>query len=199
MTTPMRNHMRRSTRPAKFVSRSHQAESMAWGRPGNSSFSFSGEFPTMGDQQPVEACSSRRVYTSSRMTGGYRPVGRDDMQHMPAINKYGVQCGTGLVMLAVLLVVLGGIFMARFDVRGQIIDAIARSQDSINTLETKCTIKQNDIDALADSMNIRKEALRIGLISSRGVQVEYLDAPVNAVITQTDQTAIQALASIWGN
>ena len=199
MTTPMRTHMRRSTRPAKFVSRSHQAESMAWGRPGNSSFSFSGEFPTMGDQQPVEACSGRRVYTSSRMTGGYRPVRSEDMQHMPAINKYGVQCGTGLVMLAVLLVVLGGILMARFDMRSQVIATIARNQDTINALETKCTSVQNDIDALADSMNIRKEALRIGLISSRGVQVEYLDAPVNAVITQTDQTAIQALASIWGN
>ena len=56
MTTPMRSRMRRQTRPAKYMSRSCQAEPAAWNRPGSCSFSFTGEFPGMADdQQPVEA------------------------------------------------------------------------------------------------------------------------------------------------
>lgn len=199
MTTPMRNRMRRSTRPAKFVSRAHQAESMAWGRPGNSSFSFSGEFPTMGDQQPVEACSGHRVYTNSRMTGGYRPVRSDEMNHMPNINRHGVHYTTGLAMLAVLVLILGGILLARFNLRSQVLVSITDHQVTIAKQETERKGVQEQIDNRANDVSIRKEALRIGMISSRGVEVEYLEAPVDAVITQKDQTAIQALASIWSN
>lgn len=199
VTTPMRNRMRRHTRPAQFMSKSHKAESMAWGRPGNSTFSFSGEFPCMGDQQPVEIGCSRRDYTSSRTTGGYRPVRSEDMNHMPVINKHGVHYATGLAMLAVLLVILGAIFMVRFDDRSKVLDSIEDRRATSIKLTASCDQVRTDIENRANEMNIRSEAIRIGLISSRGVKVEYLDVPENAVITQRDQTAIQALASIWGN
>ena len=38
----------------------------------------------------------------------------------------------------------------------------------------------------------------MGLISSKGVNVQYLEAPQDAVITLADRSAIQSLASIWG-
>ena len=43
-----------------------------------------------------------------------------------------------------------------------------------------------------------KQAVLLGLISSRGVDVEYLSAPTDAVITLSDNTVISSLASIWG-
>ena len=87
MTTPKRNHMRRHTRPADFVSKSRQAEARACCRPGGRSFTFTGEFPDMQDQQPVEASSRRRNYTSGYSTGAYHAIRQDDTARMPAVNK----------------------------------------------------------------------------------------------------------------
>ena len=199
MTTLANSRMRRHTRPADFISKSRKAEAMAFSRPGGRSFSFSGEFPCMDDQQPVEIGCSRRDYISSRMTGGYRAVRNDETNRMPAINKHGVQYTAGLAMLAVLFVILGSIFLARFDVRSDVLASIEDRQEAQVNFELQCDQKRDEIKVRANEMNIRSEAIRIGLISSKGVKVEYLDVPENAVISHKDQTAIQALASIWGN
>ena len=53
-------------------------------------------------------------------------------------------------------------------------------------------------NVLANDMNIRKQAVLLGLISSRGVDVEYLSAPADAVITLPESTTVSSLASIWG-
>jgi len=199
MTTPMRNRMRRHTRPADFVSKSRQAEAMAFCRPGGRSFSFTGEFPDMQDQQPVEASSRRRNYVSGCSTGSYHAVRHDDTARTPAVNKYGVRFMPAVVMLAVLAIFLFGIFGAQMDERERISNAIASKKDRIAVLEVQCGKTRNDIDAQSDDINIRQEAVRMGLINAKGVSVHYLEAPKDAVITLTGASGITALASIWGN
>jgi len=198
MTTPMRNRMRRSTRPADYVSKSRQAESMAWGRPGGCTFSFSGEFPDAYDPQPVEAAGRRRNYTSGNHTGGYHAIRQDDARRMPAINKHGVHGMTALAMLAAAVLFLGGILLVQLDARRDVQNEIARKNDRVLTLASECWKVETAIAAQSNDMNIRQEAVRMGLISSKGVAVEYLQAPAGAVITLPEQTAIQSLASIWG-
>lgn len=198
MTTPMRSGMRRHTRPAAFVSKTRRAESMAYGRPGSRSFSFTGEFPDMADQQPVEAYNGRRNHTAARTAGSYHAVRHDDMNHMPVINKYGVHFVTALAMFAVIFVILGCIVFTQLDERSNVIASIRARQERISELTTQCADTRTKIAAQSNDVNIRQEAVRMGLISSKGVAVQYLQAPQDAVITLKDQTAIQSLASIWG-
>ena len=198
MTTPMRNRMRRHTRPADYVSKSCQAEAMSWGRPGSRSFSFTGEFPDMMDQQPVEATGRRRSYTASSNTGSYHAIRQDETRRMPAINKHGVHFVTALTMLAVVCIILGSVLLVQFDQRSKIMNAINGKQDRISELTVACNITRNSISSQSNDVNIRQEAVRMGLISSRGVDVEYLEGPTDAVITLKDQSVIQSLASIWG-
>ena len=199
MTTPKRNHMRRHTRPAGYISKSRQSEAMAWGRPGSRAFSFTGEFPEMADQQPVEATGRRRNYTASHNTGSYHAVRQDETRRMPVINKYGVHFVTALAMLAVVAVVLGSFFFAKMDERGKVLDAINGREERISELTVMCGETRNAIQSQSNDVNIRQEAVRMGLISSKGVAVQYLEGPRDAVITLKDQTVIQSFASIWGN
>lgn len=198
MTTPMRNRMRRHTRPADYVSKSRQAEAMSWGRPGSRSFSFTGEFPDMADQQPVEATGRRRSYTSGHNTGSYHAIRQDETRRMPAINKHGVHFVTALTMLAVACVILGSILLVQLDQRSEIMNDINSRQARISELTVACNNTRDAIAVQSNDVNIHQEAVRIGLINSRGVDVEYLEGPTDAVITLKDQSVIQSLASIWG-
>ena len=175
MTTLMRNRLRRQTKPADYVTKNRQADAMSWGRPGSRGFSFTGEFPEMPDQQPVEAPSRRREYTADRCTGSYQAVGREDTQRMRSINRYGVQCMTALGMFVVLAVVLGGFLCARLDARGQVMNAIHSREEYIAELTTRCSETRSRIQTRSNDVNIRLQALQMGLISSRGVEVQYLE------------------------
>ena len=198
MTTPMRNRMRRHTRPATYVSKARQAEAVVSGRPGARSFSFHGEFPDLGDYQPVEATGRRRNYTSGHQTGSYHAIRQDETSRMPVISKYGVHYTTALAMLAVLVVFLGSILFTQLDQRSKLLSAIQTKETRIGELTVKCSNTRDDINLQSNDVNIRQEAVRLGLISAKGVAVEYLEAPTDAVITLQDQTVVQSLASIWG-
>ncbi|MBQ3156041.1 MAG: hypothetical protein IJB81_03820 [Clostridia bacterium] len=198
MTTPMRNRMRRHTRPAGYVSKSCQAEAMAFSRPGSRSFSFTGEFPDMADQQPVEARSRRRSYTSASQTGSYHAVGQEDTARMPAVNKHGVLFLPAVAMLCALVLGLGSVLLTQLGERGRVQTAINQKNDRISVLSVECGRTEANIRSQSNDVNIRQEAVRMGLISSKGVAVQYLDAPQDAVISMSDQTAVQSLASIWG-
>ena len=198
MTTPMRNHMRRHTRPAGYVSKSRQAAAMVYGRPGGRSFSFTGEFPGMDDQQPVEATGRRRNYTAGTQTGSYQAIRRDDTARMPVINKFGVHIVTAMMMLAVVLVMMGSVLWGELDDLKRLQSSIAAKEDRINVLEVECSNTKAAIAAQSDDVNIRQEAVRMGLISSKGVKVHYLEVPQDAVITSADPAAVQGMAIIWG-
>ncbi len=198
MTTLTHGRMRRHTRPADFVSKSRQAEAVAFSRPGGRSFSFNGDFPDMMDQQPVEASGRRRSYTTGHTTGSYRAVRQNDTARMPAINKYGVQIVPALVMFLALVVCLGSVMISMLAERDDVQSAINSKQDRISVLTGECANTERAIASQSNDVNIRQEAVRMGLISSKGAKVQYLEAPQDAVITLADRSAIQALASIWG-
>ena len=199
MTTPMRNRMRRHTRPADFVSKSRQAEAVAFCRPGGRSFSFTGEFPDMQDQQPVEANTRRRNYVSGSSTGAYHAVRHDDTARTPVVSKYGMRFMPAVTVLSALAIFLFCIFGAQMDERERISNSILGKRDRITVLEVQCGKTKDDIDAQSSDVNIYQEAVRMGLINSKGVSVHYLEAPKDAVITLTGTSDITALASIWGN
>lgn len=198
MTTPMRSRMHRHTRPADFVSKARQAEALSFSRPGGRSFSFNGEFPGMSDQQPVEAAGRRRSYTSGHNTGSYQAIRQDDARRMPPVNKHGVHVLHALVAFMALIVCLGSFLLVQMDERSDVQAAIDRKQYRVNELTVECGVIDRDIASQSNDMNIRQEAVRLGLISSTGVKVQYLNPPQDAVITMSDQSVIQSLASIWG-
>ncbi len=198
MTTPTRNRMRRQTRPAKYMTKSRQAERGTWSRPGSCSFSFTGEFPGMSDPQPVEVKSRRRNYTSGSNTGSYHAIRQDETHRMPVVNKHGVNVVAAVAMFAAAFVFLFSMVAVQLVERAEVMTAIRVKQDRINTLTAECAGTRSAIAAQSNDMNIRQEAVRLGLISSRGVDVEYLQGPADAVITLKDQSVIQSLASIWG-
>lgn len=198
MTTPLRNRMRRHTRPADFVSKARRDEALSFCRPGGRSFSFTGEFPDMADAQPVEARERRRSYTTAHSTGSYSAIRRDDARRMPAINKHGVRLMPALVMLMALFAVLGSVLLMQMDRLGQVQRAIDRKQDRITVLTAECAQTERDIASQSNDVNIRQEAVRLGLISSKGVAVEYLEVPADAVISMPESTVIASLAAIWG-
>ncbi|MBR6666821.1 MAG: hypothetical protein IKL25_00425 [Clostridia bacterium] len=198
MTTPMRNRMRSHTRPADFVSKSRQAESRSSCRPGGRSFSFTGEFPDIADQQPVEVSSRRRNYMGGNHTGSYQAVRQDHTARMPAVNKYGVSFVAAMGMLAVVLVLMGAVLWSQVQEMTRIQTSITAKQARIGELNVDCAQTQAAIDAQSEDVNILQEAVRMGLINSQGVKVIYLDPPQDAVITTADQGAVQTMASIWG-
>ncbi len=198
MTTMMHSRMRRHTRPADFISKSRKAEAMAFSRPGGRSFSFTGEFPDMMDPQPVEATSRRRNYTAGHSTGSYHAVRQEDTARMPAVNKYGVHMLPALVLFVAVMVCLGSVMISQLAQRDKVQSAINYKQDRIATLTGECANTERAIASQSNDVNIRQEAVRMGLISSKGVHVQYLEAPQDAVITMAEQSVIQSLASIWG-
>jgi hypothetical protein len=117
---------------------------------------------------------------------------------MPAINKYGVHVVPAMAALLVVVIFLCSIFAVQLDERAKIKKAIAAKQDRIGVLQVECGRTETAIAAQSNDVNIRQEAVRMGLISSKGVNVTYLEAPQDAVITTADQAVVAALASIWG-
>ena len=198
MTTLAHSRMRRHTRPAGFISKSRKAEAMAFSRPGGRSFSFTGEFPDMMDPQPVEATGRHRNYTTGHYTGSYHAVRHEDTARTPAVCKHGVQIMPALVLFVALVVCLGSVMLSQMAQRDKVQTAINYKQDRIATLSGECANTERAIASQSNDVNIRQEAVRMGLISSKGVNVQYLEAPQDAVITLADQSVIQSLASIWG-
>ena len=198
MATALRNKMRLHTRPAAYVSRTRQAEVMAFSRPGGRAFSFTGEFPEMTDQQPVEARGRRRSYTTGSSTGSYHAIRQDDARRMPPVNKHGVHVMPALVALMALVLCFGSILLVQMHNRNTVQTAIDQKRDRINVLTVACADTQRLIANQSNDVNIRQEAVRLGLISSKGVAVQYLEPPQDAVISMSEQTIIQSLASIWG-
>ena len=200
MTTLMRSRMRRQTRPAKYMSRSCQAEAATWSRPGSGSFSFTGDFPGMAeDQQPVEATSRRRNYTApGRSTGAYQAVGREDTRRTPAVCKYGLRYGAAMMAFVLLLGVFAAVIGAELHHQGQLQTAIDAYNEKDVSLKVSCIQVRDDILTESDGVLVRQKALQLGMIDSTGVQVRTLQEPQDADITLAEQALPYTLASIWG-
>lgn len=198
MTTLLMNRKHRHTRPAAYVSKACRDQQLYAGRPGSNGFSFTGEFPAEDPFQPVVASRSSRSYTAPRHTGSYKAVTADDTARMPAVCRHGVRYGTAMVAFAALFVVLASILMCSFSDCRAVSNRISARQTDMNNLHRQCQNLEVEIAEQSGDVNIRLEAMQLGLVSSRGKQVEYLQGPQDAVITLADNTTILSLASLWG-
>ena len=198
MTYPMRNRMHRSTRPAAYVSKSAKNEQMYARRPGGHGFSFTGEFPEADDLQPVVATERRRQYTASRKEGAAHAVRHNEASRAAAFTRHGVRPGAALVLFMALFVALGCVMLGSMSQAAALNKSISARQASALALNTRCQTIEVQIAEQANDVNIRLEAIQMGMVSARGAEIEYLDAPENAVITLDDNTNILSLASVWG-
>ena len=168
-------------------------------RPGSQGFSFTGEFPEMENWRPVEATGHRRDYTRPSVEKStYRAVGNEDTNRLPIVNRYGVRFGAAMVYFVVLGVLLAGTAIWVSAGNAGVSMRLASQEFRMEELNETSSVTLSEIARRSSGVNIRQEAVRMGLISSKGVNVHYLEAPADAVITLPDQTAIQSLASIWG-
>lgn len=192
--------MHRHTRPAAYADRSQQRRTaQAARRPGAYGFSFTGEFEEAPSYVPVEAAARRRRYSEpSGKTGSYRAVGSDGTMRIPAINRYGVRIGPALAMLTMLAVLLAGVILWQNAENTRMSKLIDAQNARIISLGSEANETLSDITLRSSGVNIRQEATRIGLMSSRGVPVKYLNVPPEAVYGPGAFVGTQELASVWG-
>ncbi len=189
----------RHTRPSAYMDQSRQARQQRAQRPGSSGFSFTGEFPEVIDPTPVEAPSRRRQYTASAVdTGAYQAVGGADTERMPVVSRYGVQFRTAVVMCFAFFVLLGGIWLMDNAETTAAAKRVSMQQQRIQDLSAANADAEKKIAEKADDISIRREAVRLGLINSKGVSVIYLTAPETPDITPAHAASAQMLIASSG-
>lgn len=187
----------RHTRAAKYADPRMQERARTH-RPGAHGFAFTGEFPEMMDTQPVQATERRRNYTADHGPfGEYQTMGRMDTNRDRAVNKYGMRWGAALVSLFAVLMLLLGVTLTSVTQITDMTKQISAQKASISALQNESADRQADIARHSNDVAIRQEAVRLGLISSKGVPVIYLTVPETAIITPAAVSA-QSVASIAG-
>lgn len=191
--------MHRHTRPAAYADKKMKRRAVKASRPGSYGFSFTGDFPEMPGWQPVEATERRRRYAvASGQTGSYRAVGSDGTMRMPIINRYGVRLGPAVIALVLLAALLAGFIVWQFSENTRVSKLLSEQTARMDSLAIEAYTTLNEITVQSSGVNIRQEATRIGLMSSRGVVVEYLDVPADAVFSPGAAGGTQDLASVLG-
>lgn len=122
----------------------------------------------------------RRVQRSDR----YQPaVGSHDTGCVPAISRDGVSGSMACVLLVCLIFSLGVAYLVG---RSQVIEAGKRVSSMESRIEDITQMNEEletQLAASASEVNVGYEAVQLGMISARGVDVIYLNAPDDADIT----------------
>lgn len=190
--------MHRHTRSSKYVDRKAMKRTVKANRPGNQGFSFTGEFPEMADWTPVEAQGRRRSYTRpAGHVNAVHVVGHEDVERMPVVNRYGVRLGAALVFFVVLGSLLAGTALLVNADNAGVAKRLSQQEVRVAYLQEESATINSEISFRSNGLNVRQEAMRIGLRSSENMQVIYLDVPSNAVYSR-DTYAAQNMASILG-
>jgi hypothetical protein len=105
---------------------------------------------------------------------------------------------TLVAMLVVLAAVLGGAWvMAHADNAG-VAKRLAQQETRMQTLEMQTTTLRSEIASRSSGVNVRQEAVRIGLRNSRGTQSAYVDVPDAATIDPANFGLQRDTASVFG-
>lgn len=199
MLSEMFSGMRRYKRVARFVDRKKMKQTVKATRIGRQSISFTGDFPEAGDWTPVETFGCRRSYMQpAREQGLERAIGTEDVGRLSIFSEHGVRLGAAVAMLVVLAAVLGGAWvMAHADNAG-VAKRLAQQETRMQTLETQTTTLRSEIASRSSGVNVRQEAVRIGLRNSRGTQSAYVDVPDAATIDPANFGLQRDTASVFG-
>lgn len=133
-------------------------------------------------------------------TAGMRPVhGRVD-EPARAVSREGVSRGVGICIVAVLCFVLGVITLMN-------VSAVMEEGKTYNRIQTKISEYTKENQALEQSLaeasekiNVGYEAVAMGLINPKGMDVISLTAPENATLSEDSVRALASehLATILG-
>ena len=103
-----------------------------------------------------------------------------------------------VAMLVVLAAVLGGAWvMAHADNAG-VAKRLAQQETRMQTLEMQTTTLRGESASRSSGVNVRQEAVRIGLRNSRGTQSAYVDVPDAATIDPANFGLQRDTASVFG-
>ena len=199
MLSEMFSGMRRYKRVARFVDRKKMKQTVKATRIGRQSISFTGDFPVAGDWTPVETFGCRRSYMQpAREKGMERAIGTEDVGRLSIFSEHGVRLGAAVAMLVVLAAVLGGAWvMAHADNAG-VAKRLAQQETRMQTLEMQTTTLRSEIASRSSGVNVRQEAVRIGLRNSSGAQSAYVDGPDAATIDPANFGLQRDTASVFG-
>ncbi len=186
------------TRSSKYVDRKKMKRTVKANRPGSNGFSFTGEFPEVQDWTPVEALGRRRSYTSRMDDGIAEVVKTESVERLPVVNRYGVRRGTALVALVVFAVMLASMGLMAYADNISVSKRLDQQTKHMGDLTETTKNLQGDIASRSNGVNIRQEAMRIGMKKSQGMDVVYLYVPSDAVLDPGVFGMTQDMASILG-
>lgn len=191
--------MHRHTKAAAYADRRKQQRDRRMQRPGAYGFTFSGEFPEVHDTQPVMANDRRRCYTAYGMnTSGYQPVTEPNTKLDLGVNRYGMRLLPAICSFVALIFVLACFWGNLLTEKQRVVNQIEAHQRYINQTRAANDADQRDIDEKSSDVNIQQEAVRIGMVSSKGEERHELYVPANAVLGPGVLQSVQSLAALLG-
>ncbi len=191
--------MQRYTRLSDYIDRKKMNRTKRANRPGNQGFTFTGDFPEAHDWQPVEAQRFRRSYTDPSGDGGVSDVVAAQVEErLPLVSRYGVRTGLAVTVLAVFAALLCALWVGAYSVNAGLSRQLAQQEVRVETLTQSGVQLRSEIAVASSEVNVRQEAVRIGLRSSHGMAWEYVSVPTNAVIDPASYGLRQNTASIFG-
>lgn len=137
-----------------------------------------------------------------RRADRHAAVGRYDTARIRLVSRDGVKGTAACVMLAVLFVTLGVCSLVG---RSQVLETTQRVSDMqarIASVTQRNEELETELAVSAAEVNISYQAVQMGMISAKGVNVIYLTAPEDAnLILSTSGTGMagEYLATILGN
>lgn len=190
--------MRRYTRSSRYVDRKKMRQTIRANRPGNQGFSFTGDFPEATDWLPVEATRRPRCYTRQADNGVSDVVTARVDERLPVFSRYGVRMGVAIPMLILFALLLGAIWMGAYAANAGVSQRLAQQEARAENLQQTAITLEGEIARRSSGINVRQEALRIGLKSSRGMSLTYVDVPDAAVVDPATYGLRQDVASVFG-
>lgn len=191
--------MHRYTRSSRYVNRKKMKQTIRASRPGNQGFHFTGDFPEAEDWTPVEATRRPRSYTSPAYEGGVSDaVSGRVSERLPTFSRYGVRMGMGVALLTLWVALLCGVLISAYSTNAGLSKRLAQQAVRMETLSEDSITLQSEIAKRCSGVNIRQEAVRIGLTSSRGMAAEYVSVPASAVIDPASYGLRTDVGSVFG-
>lgn len=139
------------------------------------------ELPFMDAEYVFDASTMGAVPQRRRRSDRYRPaVSNYETGRAPAVGHEGLNGSAACVTLVSLIAVLGIVFLVG---RSNVIEAGKKANDLQRCIE-EITLVNEDLETqlaiTASEVNVGYEAVQLGMISAKGVDVIYLSGPTGA-------------------
>lgn len=162
--------------------------------------------PIMEDDQgaytPLGSVPDQPARPRRRRAERHPAVSSRDTSRIRAVSRDGVRGTAALMALMLLTCALGAACLVDYS---QVLEAgkrVSRIQDRIDAISLRNEELEMELAMSAAEVNVSYQAVQLGMISARGVNVIYLTAPENAnMIPSTSANGLtgEYLATILGD